>query len=1165
MTIATNVLEIANTQGDIQKNNHKKVSGEFVSFEGERWYAIHNTDQMPPFFISVVSDSDHWLFASSWGGLSAGRVSPETALFPYVTVDKIHESTSHTGSKTVIRVDLNGNVQEWEPNNFEHKDRFNVERHLYKNSLGNKLCYIEINTDLQLQFSCTWSTSKEFGFVRECSLQNLTDGSIHVELLDGLQNILPAGTPKFTQTQSSNLVDAYKLNEFDPQTGLAMYTLFSGITDRAEPCESLRATTVFSLGLENSGVLLASDRLASMPSNIPSTPAQVIRGKRGAYLVNCQLELTPKERKSWQIIANTEQSQQQIVALQQSLRDKQRLGEKISESIASGSDRLARIMAASDGFQHTNEEMVSNHYYASVLFNVLRGGIFDDQYMVSSVDFNKTIAQFNKPVFEHNKTFLESLPAKINYWQLLAKIDQNNDQQLTRLGKEYLPITFGRRHGDPSRPWNQFAIRLQDDQGMPLLSYEGNWRDIFQNWEALSTSFPRFVESMIAKFVNASTVDGYNPYRITKEGIDWEVEDPDDPWSYIGYWGDHQIIYLLKFLEQSKQYQPENLAKLLGEPIFAYANVPYRLRDFESTLRDAKNTVDYDDNIAKQIEQRVAQIGADGKLVLDKNGEVYQVNLLEKLLIPLLSKLSNLVPDGGIWLNTQRPEWNDANNALVGQGLSMVTLYYLRRYICFMQELLFKANSTYDISKQVHEWLTRTATSVAGACKTMSRSKFTAQQRMQLLCELGKIASDYRQEVYASQGFSGKQRVEIDEVQKLLSDALSVVDISIQNNVRADGLYHAYNLLDMGTDDSLEVKHLYPMLEGQVAVLSSGALSAQQSIQVIEKLYDSAMFRPDQNTFMLYPDRELPSFLDKNRFSEQQIAGIELVDKMLAKRDERLIQLDVENNYRFHPNITNADALQLLLSELQGEYCAAVDSSREALLELYEATFQHQYFTGRSGGMFGFEGLGCVYWHMVAKLLLAVQESYWHALTQQASQNELSKLKQLYYKVREGIGFNMSPREFGAFPADPYSHTPKHAGAQQPGMTGQVKEEILTRAGELGLKVIEGQLHFNPSLLRECEFIAKTSQFSYLDTNNQWQSILVPENALAFTWCQVPIVYVLSSKHRGVHVEWAEQDATASEQLSLSSEQSEEIINRSGRIRHVIVNLASDDIYQEAN
>ncbi len=91
-------------------------------------------------------------------------------------------------------------------------------------------------------------------------------------------------------------------------------------------------------------------------------------------------------------------------------------------------------------------------------------------------------------------------------------------------------------------------------------------------------------------------------------------------------------------------------------------------------------------------------MGADGKLLLDADGQVYQVNLLEKLLVPLLAKLGNLVIDGGIWLNTQRPEWNDANNALVGQGLSMVTLYYMRRYVRFLQELLAAQPGAVDLS-----------------------------------------------------------------------------------------------------------------------------------------------------------------------------------------------------------------------------------------------------------------------------------------------------------------------------------------------------------------------------------------------------------------------------------------------------------------------------------
>ena len=256
---------------------------------------------------------------------------------------------------------------------------------------------------------------------------------------------------------------------------------------------------------------------------------------------------------------------------------------------------------------------------------------------------------------------------------------------------EYLPITFGRRHGDPSRPWNEFAIVLRDEHGERLLRYQGNWRDIFQNWETLLLSCPGFAEHVIARFVNATTADGYNPYRVTSEGFDWEVEEPDDPWSYIGYWGDHQIIYLLKLLELSQHHHPDTLPGLLRREIYGYANVPYRIRPFDQLLADPKTTVDYDTALADEIARRVEAMGADGQLLLTAQGDVYRVNLMEKLLVPLLAKLANLVPEGGIWLNTQRPEWNDANNALVGKGLSVVTTAYLLRFVKFLRGQLQQA------------------------------------------------------------------------------------------------------------------------------------------------------------------------------------------------------------------------------------------------------------------------------------------------------------------------------------------------------------------------------------------------------------------------------------------------------------------------------------------
>ena len=54
------------------------------------------------------------------------------------------------------------------------------------------------------------------------------------------------------------------------------------------------------------------------------------------------------------------------------------------------------------------------------------------------------------------------------------------------------------------------------------------------------------------------------------------------------------------------------------------------------------------------------------------------------------------------------------------------------------------------------------------------------------------------------------------------------------------------------------------MLEGQVAVLSSGVLDPEASLALIDALFASGMYRPDQDTFMLYPIVELAPFLDRN-------------------------------------------------------------------------------------------------------------------------------------------------------------------------------------------------------------------------------------------------------------------------------------------------------------
>lgn len=1140
--------------------NCTAVTGEFVTLAGERYYAIRNVDNMAPFFISVVSDSDHWMFIASTGGLTAGRISPETALFPYINVDCIYESTPHTGSKTLLRTTVDGETYAWEPFNQEHNGRYQLSRNLYKNTLGNKLLFEEINHDLQLSFRYSWASSDKYGFVRQSEIHNLNDTERTLEILDGLQNILPAGTPRFTQTNTSYLVDAYKWNELDSHTGLAMFTLFSGITDRAEPAESLRATTVFALGLSDQKILLSARQIDRFRQGLSVEQETQTRGVRGAFWLNTTLKLAAKSDHVWRMVANLEQSQSETVALQAQLADPEKLSVSIDESIVAGSDALSRIMASGDAFQLSAEETVSVHHYANVQFNVMRGGIFDEQYQIDRDDFSATIKLFNQQLFSRHQYVIQQLPEKLDYSQLLAEVQQQNDPQLLRLCYEYLPITFGRRHGDPSRPWNQFAIKLKDEQGNRLLSYQGNWRDIFQNWEALMLSYPEFIENVIATFVNASTMDGYNPYRITKEGIDWEVEEPDDPWSYIGYWGDHQIIYLQKLLELSQQFHPQRLKKLLQQAIFSYANVPYKIKPFAALLENAKSTVVYDHELADQIDARVASMGADGKLVVDADGQVYQVNLTEKLLVPLLSKLGNLVVGGGIWLNTQRPEWNDANNALVGQGLSMVTMYYMRRYTLFLKKLLTEQVGVVSLTREVSQWLTDSAQVLEDISLAIASGPINAEQRYQFLVGVGEAASRYRQTIYHQEVLSGGQLHELDAIHKLLDNALNIIDHSIQYNQRKDGLYHAYNVLSF-EDARVNIDPLYLMLEGQVAALSSGAIPPKAAVKVLETLFDSAVFRPDQNSFLLYPDRDLPGFLEKNQLPTAGVTSLPLLTALISEGNCQVIEQDLTGCYRFNGDIHNGDDLNHALDALIEEHGDKLEIIRKPLQKLYESVFNHKAFTGRSGGMFGFEGLGSIYWHMVSKLMLTVQENFFAARSQ-ADDATAKQLGDLYYRVREGIGFNKTPEDYGAFPTDPYSHTPKHIGAQQPGMTGQVKEEMMARFAELGIRVSEGEINFDPCLLRPCEFIDTVKVFRFLDVHNQWQEFDVPENGLAFTWCQLPLVYrICESQSPALTVTLANGDSLSLTDLRLPADLAEAVFTRNGFIEKLELTITSEQLF----
>jgi hypothetical protein len=1127
-----------------------RATGRLAPLDGEPAYVIEHAETLRPFLTTLASDSDLWLFASSTGALTAGRRSPAGALFPYVTEDKLHDAAGLAGPATALAVP--GAPQPWHPGRESDRLVFGVTRRLWKSLLGHRLAFEEENATLGLRFRAEWRASHRFGLVRSCVLENTTARAARVRVLDGLVNVLPADVDEQLQLGSSVLVDAYRRSERLEGSRLAVHALAALVVDRPEPAEALRATVLWSEGLPGARVLLSAGALGAFDRGEPVEEEAEVRGERGAYLLDAEVRLAPGEAVRWRIVGDVSRTQGEVAALLAALRDPAAIAAELDRDLAAGEERLRRLVAATDGLQRTGDAAASAHHLANVLFNDLRGGLFAFGADVDGPGFAAFVARMSRPAAARHRELLGALPARLPRAELLGLAAARGDAALERLALEYLPLTFSRRHGDPSRPWNRFDIDVRAEDGSPRVAWQGNWRDIFQNWEALSLSHPGFLEHLVAKFVNASTADGHNPYRLSHEGVDWEVPSPGHPWAAIGYWGDHQLVYLARLLERSRQHHPGRLEGLLDRPLFTYADVPYRLAAYEELLADPRRTITFDAAAHARALARADREGADGKL-LHEGGEVRHVTLAEKLLVPALAKLASLVPGGGVWMNTQRPEWNDANNALAGHGLSVVTACHLARYLGVVRALLAPLRGgEVRLSSAVRRWAEETVAALRAQAPLLEGGQPTPRERAAFLASVARPASAYRAEVYA-RGLGPDAPAPGALLAELAELGAAFARHTVELARRDDGLREAYRLLAR-VPGGLEVENLPVMLEGQVAALESGLLEPDEAVALLDALRQSPLWRDDQRSYLLYPDRPLPGFLEKNVIPEAALGRAPWLALHLAAGGGAVAARDVAGRARFAASITNAEACRAALEALRaGGEPHLDDAAIGSVLEVHELVFHHHAFTGRSGSMFAYEGLGCIYWHMVAKLLVAVQERLFAAAEAGAPAATLARLAAHHAEIRRGLGgLDKTPAEVGAFPLEPYSHTPARGGARQPGMTGQVKEEVITRAGELGVVVSEGRLAFRPLLLPQAEWLQAAAALDTFDARGRPLRIELERGTLGFTVCQVPVVYHRAAEPR-VEVTLAGGELRTVPGERLDPETSAAIFERTGAVTRLDV------------
>ena len=193
---------------------------------------------------------------------------------------------------------------------------------------------------------------------------------------------------------------------------------------------------------------------------------------------------------------------------------------------------------------------------------------------------------------------------------------------------------------------------------------------------------------------------------------------------------------------------------------------------------------------------------------------------------------------------------------------------------------------------------------------------------------------------------------------------------------------------------------------------------------------------------------------------------------------------------------------------------------------------------------------------MVSKLVLAVSENFFWAIENGSPQETVDSLARHFNSIRQGVGAEKHPAVYGGFPTDPYSHTPEKAGVKQPGMTGQVKEDVLSRFAELGVQIKDSTLSFGLDLFDRAELLEAAGEFLYCSVAGEFITEPVPEKSFAFTLFQVPIIYQPGESDL-IQVHFADGKEVSFEGKSLDAATSQLLFSRTGEVVKIACQFTS--------
>ena len=221
---------------------------------------------------------------------------------------------------------------------------------------------------------------------------------------------------------------------------------------------------------------------------------------------------------------------------------------------------------------------------------------------------------------------------------------------------------------------------------------------------------------------------------------------------------------------------------------------------------------------------------------------------------------------------------------------------------------------------------------------------------------------------------------------------------------------------------------------------------------------------------MLYPERKLPGFLAENVVPEAKVEADAAAEGSCWRGEP----------VRSRARCRRASTASTANSRMRDDLAAVLDdlanrtnvvrrggARPDRVLDLFEEVFQHKSYTGRSGCHVRVRRPRL---HLLAHGRQAAAGRSGNRSAGRArrpARGRPGRSGRMYFRIRAGLGYEKTVAEYGAFPTDPYSHTPpggrsQAAGHDRPGERGNPHPVRRTRRARATMALVG----FRPVLLR---------------------------------------------------------------------------------------------------